>query len=425
VSISINSNSAAILLVIVSHEGRSCNAEAQSAFRVYARNYKFWKSQTTETRRSIWKTFTIYRDASLFDTGSISSTLHCITLHYSNPTQLQHTAIMPRSCIICSAVASQEIMIQYCGACKSALYCSRACQKKDWKKQHKEVCKLLNVGHGDMQVRTDVHTSRSVARKEAFEIQESNLTEDMKRFLKLFEESTFEGSRAAAQKMKKIAKRQVEQNQKFLLIHSLYLLVLSNLEMLSWPNSPLLVMLHFVSPHVMSGDEETRFTPLHYLAAMADPCDYSSHEKQVILAKQLIEHGANVNAVSIPGGETPLHRACYSGNVTNLDFVELLLEEGANPNAQDHLGMTPLHWSAPGAAKFLLNWPTTDANITTRSGVSFLAKVRETVEKLSDRAARPDNPGRVQVQFLFQQWRKIEEMLVERGAANTGITNFE
>jgi ankyrin repeat protein len=184
-------------------------------------------------------------------------------------------------------------------------------------------------------------------------------------------------------------------------------------------------MLHFVSPLVMSGDEEMRVTPLHYLADLADPVDYSTHEKQLILAKQLVEHGANVKAESIPGGETPLHKACYSGNVINLDFVELLLEEGANPNAQEHLGITPLHWSAPGAAKFLLNWPTTDANITTRSGASFLAKVRETVEKLSDRAARPDNPGRVQVQFLLQQWREIKGMLVERGAADTGITTFE
>jgi hypothetical protein len=48
--------------------------------------------------------------------------------------------------------------------------------------------------------------------------------------------------------------------------------------------------------------------------------------------------------------------------VTNLDFVELLLKKGADPNSQDHLGGTPLTFTkkfAPGAAKFLLNWPTT------------------------------------------------------------------
>jgi ankyrin repeat protein len=104
---------------------------------------------------------------------------------------------------------------------------------------------------------------------------------------------------------------------------------------------------------------ETRITPLHQLADLAAPSDYSTHVNQLILAKQLIEHGANVNAVSCPEGKTPLHEACSSYNVTNLDFVELLLEKGANPNAQDYLGQTPLFYTikdAPGAAKFLLNW---------------------------------------------------------------------
>jgi hypothetical protein len=56
---------------------------------------------------------------------------------------------------------------------------------------------------------------------------------------------------------------------------------------------------------------------------------------------------ANVNAVSIPEGETPLQKACYAGNVTNLDFVEFLLEVGADPNTQDHLGLTPLMFASP------------------------------------------------------------------------------
>jgi ankyrin repeat protein len=82
-------------------------------------------------------------------------------------------------------------------------------------------------------------------------------------------------------------------------------------------------------------------TPLYALANLAHPRANRTHVNQLIIAKQLIEHGANVNAVSIPHGQTPLHNACSSGNVTNLDFVELLLEEGANPNIQDHLGLTP------------------------------------------------------------------------------------
>jgi hypothetical protein len=163
------------------------------------------------------------------------------------------------------------------------------------------------------------------------------------------------------------------------------------------------------------------------LSFLADISDYFTHENQLIIAKQLIKHGANVN-LSYLEDKTPLHYACWAIRVTNLDFVELLLKKGADPNAQDHRGLTPLMYTnkyAPGAAKFLLNWPTTDANITSRSGGSFLAKVCIDIKYFSDQIAVPDNPERIQHQFLLRQWREIKDMLVERGAMDTGIDTPE
>jgi hypothetical protein len=331
---------------------------------------------------------------------------------------------MPKSCIVCRAEASSDVQLQYCDVCQSAMYCSRACQRIDWKKQHKKICKLLNVGHGDMQIRTEEHTSRQIVMKESFEKGERSVDEDKKRFFILFTESTFEGSLAATREMKKIAKRQNKHNQIFLLLHGLGVLVQSDSDMLSWPNSPLLVMLQVFDTSVLLGEEGMRVIPLNELTDLADPSEYSTQVNQLILAKQLVEHGANVNAVSIPQGLTPLHRACSSSFVTNLDFVGFLLEAGADPNAQDHEGATPLMYTAPdapGAAKFLLNWPTTDVNITNRSGHSFHDAVCRTLEYFSDKVALPDNPEMVQHQFAIQQWREIEEMLVlvKRGAADT------
>jgi hypothetical protein len=297
----------------------------------------------------------------------------------------------------------------------------------DWKEQqHKQICKLLNVGHGDMQVLNGIHESRLIKLKGVFERDKHNLDEGMKRFFNRFEESTFEGSQAAAKKMKKYAKRQIKEVQNFLLYHSLYSLIRSsNSEMLSWPNSPFLVMLHFVDPNVLLAHEQSSFTPLHHLADLANPSEYSTHVNQLILAKQLIEHGANVNAEENQQGMTPLHKACSWYNVTNLDFVECLLEEGADPNARDYCGRTPLMCTtklAPGAARFLLNWPTTYVNILFRSGESFLARVRFTITTFSDeQVARPDNPDKVQDQFLLRQWRNIEDMLVEMEAVDTNI----
>jgi hypothetical protein len=272
-----------------------------------------------------------------------------------------------------------------------------------------------------MQVRSAVYMSQSYV-KEGFERYERIVDEDVERFFKLFQESTFEVSRAAARKMRKFAKGQIKHNQKVLLFHGLSFLIHSESEKLSWPNSPLLVMLQLLDPNVLCGDEnaplqegETRFTPLYELANMTDPSNYSTHQNQLILAKQLIQQGANVNAVTIPERRTALHNACHWRNVTNLDFVELLLEAGADPNSQNHLGRTPLMCTtpdAPGAAKFLLNWPTTDVKFTTRSGVSFLALVRSAITEISNEVALLDHPEQVPGQFLLQQWREIEEMLV-------------
>ena len=169
-------------------------------------------------------------------------------------------------------------------------------------------------------MRNSCHTSRQIVLKENFEVEERSLPEDEKRFYKLFTESTFEGSRAAAQNMKKYAKRQTKDKQKYLLFFSLQFLISSNSEMLSWPNSPLLVMLQFVDPNVQMGGPGSSWTLLHHLAILADPSDYTTHVSQLILAKQHIEHGANVNAVTTPQSRTSLHEAskcpgCY-GNDT-------------------------------------------------------------------------------------------------------------
>jgi hypothetical protein len=111
------------------------------------------------------------------------------------------------------------------------------------------------MGREHIQARTGGHTRLSIASKELFELGQRTLDEDMKRFFRLFQESTFEGSQAAARKMKKIAKGQGKHNQKFLLFHSLRFLAHSTSEMLLCPNSPFLVMLQFVDSNVLS---ETR-----------------------------------------------------------------------------------------------------------------------------------------------------------------------
>lgn len=60
------------------------------------------------------------------------------------------------------------------------------------------------------------------------------------------------------------------------------------------------------------------------------------------LAKLLIEKGADVNAKEWDGS-TPLHVVAFNGS---LEFAKLLIEKGADVNCKDKNAFTPLHLAA-------------------------------------------------------------------------------
>jgi len=103
--------------------------------------------------------------------------------------------------------------------------------------------------------------------------------------------------------------------------------------------------------------------------------------------KELLEQGADVNAKNGLGW-TPLHYAAEKGY---LEVVRLLVEKGANINARTKLGMTPLHWAAEKGhlyvVRFLLeaganpalrdNKGKTPANLAREKGHGNVAKIIE------------------------------------------------
>lgn len=107
---------------------------------------------------------------------------------------------------------------------------------------------------------------------------------------------------------------------------------------------------------------DTRETALHSALTKAGRPHYLD------VVRVLLDHGADVHARTVPGvatgafmrdvrtvGETPLHRAAaYAG----VETIQLLLEHGANKEARDAHGDTPLTWASrhlrPGAVLALL-----------------------------------------------------------------------
>jgi hypothetical protein len=98
---------------------------------------------------------------------------------------------MPKACFTCNVVTSEDVPTLSCGACRSAVYCSKVCQKKYWK-DHKKICKSLNVGEGAMQLQRPGLEGNAVQLKEIFNARDRTLDENGKRFFKLFTQSTFE-----------------------------------------------------------------------------------------------------------------------------------------------------------------------------------------------------------------------------------------
>ncbi|MCB1116378.1 MAG: ankyrin repeat domain-containing protein [Chlamydiia bacterium] len=76
--------------------------------------------------------------------------------------------------------------------------------------------------------------------------------------------------------------------------------------------------------------ENVNTTRLYYIAGT------NQHE----IARMLLEQGANVNSVAQRNNSTPLHLAAEK---TDLDMIDLLISYGADANAKDKEGKTPLH----------------------------------------------------------------------------------
>jgi ankyrin repeat protein len=124
--------------------------------------------------------------------------------------------------------------------------------------------------------------------------------------------------------------------------------------------------------------DDTGETPLHSALCKAGRPFF------LYVLKVLVENGANVNARTIPGketggfmrdvrtkGETPLHRAAAYGDEK---MIEYLLENGADREARDANGDSPLTWASvhlrPGSVLSLLTFPPHSIGESSRTAIT-------------------------------------------------------
>jgi len=316
-----------------------------------------------------------------------------------------------------------------CTGCKSVSYCQKKCQHTNWK-THKKICKRLNPGDA----KQATHLSHTLAGDIDEDVVNSMILKGAggmeKEFYDLFLNSQDQTKGEMPLIIKKMEdcflplSKCTKQNSLFEFIK-----VLMNLptKLVELPTSPLSVTMKQMSAKLIRLATLEGESTLHKLAEGGNPLKERSLKNQVIIGRQLILAGCNVNARCGKNLKkmTVLHKACHSSTHTNLAFIKLLLDNGADPNARNSFGETPIMYTldySTGAAKFLLEYSNkTDPNIFTNAGRSLLACLRKSIK---ERKARKNRSDKQRDRYLVQQLIDLEAMLVERGAIDNGKTGF-
>ena len=119
-----------------------------------------------------------------------------------------------------------------------------------------------------------------------------------------------------------------------------------------------------------NGSDADFRSPIDGSSALHATLSHCNRPVSLLISRLLLHHGADPNCATIPGvdsgnfmrdvrtcGETPLHYAAAYGNA---EVIQLLLDAGADKEAEDVHGETPLSWASrhqrPGAILDLLKY---------------------------------------------------------------------
>ena len=154
------------------------------------------------------------------------------------------------------------------------------------------------------------------------------------------------------------------------------------LYMATWKNQPHVVKRLLRNTRVLSNKAKTTdgYTPLMIASFRGNGCGLDSGELEedvddssAAVIQDLIAQGANLNQQMEKTKETPLHLAARHARA---DAAKTLLDSGADANAQDITGRTPLHAAvasdAQGVFHILIKNRSTNLNARTEDGTTPL-----------------------------------------------------
>ena len=183
--------------------------------------------------------------------------------------------------------------------------------------------------------------------------------------------------------------------------------------------------------HVAETGEVVRWLAARGVSVQGDgrgdsPLCWACDQRRVDAIRALIELGADVSYRDAQYGRTPLYRAVgFCGEQeAAVEMTQLLLEAGADANAANEIGTTPLHWVMHAACVDLLVDAGADLEARDREGMTLIyAAAAEAIDvragvvlRMAHRGADLVNtggePGRVM--------RKVEELRAKRSRSQAG-----